>query len=99
MKGWRQVVDQTEYDIYETENASCIEVVTTNITFSSTNTWATYDGLTIPVNYRPITHLPMASSNPNVNVRLTTTGQVQLYKTTSGSTTVGCHLNYFRRKM
>lgn len=74
VKGYKQVVNETKYQVYENEESYYV-VINTNVTFSSTS-WAT--DFTIPSPYRPLIHIPLSCSDRQTSGRFTSDGTVQV---------------------
>lgn len=85
VKGYKQTVNDTNYQVYENEEHYYV-VINTDVTFSSTS-WAGV--FTIPEPYRPLIHIPLSCSDKQVNGRFTSTGAVQVINLTTTQRTTG----------
>ena len=85
VKGWKQVANETNYQVYENADSYYV-VINTTVTFSSTS-WAGV--FTIPEPYRPVIHIPLSCSDKQVNGRFTSTGAVQVINLSTTQRTTG----------
>ena len=86
VKGWKQVANETNYQIYENKEFYYIVINVSSITFSS-QSWATHFNIASP--YRPPSHIPLSTSSRSAMGRFATTGDVQVINLGTSSVTTG----------
>ena len=74
VKGWKQIVAESRYQVYEDENFYQL-IIETTVTFSSLD-WAGV--FTVPSPYRPKTNVTLLASARQVKARMGTDGAVQV---------------------